>query len=321
MGGSARKDNTSIVTNVVQGAGAPGELASRLVAQAPSLVFVLLIVLIGVRGAFLVAGSAGPSTSASRSTDAAPPAAARKVVDVPSILRANLFGKSPTPTGTDAPVTTMNLKCPLVFADVRDEKRGWAAIGPSTNDVKVYEVGDDLPNGARLHAVYVDRVLLDRGGSIEALLVEKREGAMAGPVNAPPLANAGAPLERVQQIVRDNPGIIDQVMTRQVVLDGTRLVGVRVNPVQNAQGAQAFNRLGLRPNDVVTAINGMPLDDQSRTNEIFTTLDGAAQARITVNRNGRETELNLNLAEIASEAERLNEIPPGEEPDPGIDER
>jgi general secretion pathway protein C len=239
-------------------------------------------------------------------------------VDVPSILRANLFGQSPTPTGTDAPVTTMNLKCSLVFADVKDEKRGWAAIGPSTNDVKVYAVGDDLPNGARLHAVYVDRVLLDRSGSIEALLVERREGAMAGPVNAPPPASAGASLERVQQIVRDNPGLINQVMTRQAVLRDGRLVGVRVNPGPNVQ---AFNRLGLRPNDTVTAINGMPLDDQSRTNEIFTMLDGAAQARVTVIRNDRETELNLNLAEIANEAELLTETPPGEEPDPGIDAR
>jgi general secretion pathway protein C len=303
---------------VVHASGTSGELAGRLLDQLPRWISWLLIVLLGVRAALLVTDLAGPATVA-RSTAAAPPAAARKLVDVPSILRANLFGKSPTPTGTDAPVTTMNLKCPLVFADVRNEKRGWAAIGPSTNDVKVYEVGDDLPNGARLHAVYVDRVLLDRGGSIEALLVEKRDGTFAGPVSAPPLASAGPSMDRVQQIVRDNPGIINQVMSRQAILRDGRLVGVRVNPANTPQGQQAFNRLGLRAGDEVTAINGMQLDDQSRMNEIFMTLDGAPQARITVNRSGREMELNLNLAEIASEVERLNEIPPGEEPDSGID--
>jgi general secretion pathway protein C len=121
-------------------------------------------------------------------------------------------------------------------------------------------------------------------------------------------------MERVQQIIRDNPGLINQIMSRQPVFQDGRLVGVRVNPGSNAQ---AFNRLGLRPNDLVTAINGLALDDQQRSNDVFNSLNGAAQARVTVSRNGRETELNLNLAEIANEAERLAETPPPAESEQG----
>ena len=40
-----------------------------------------------------------------------------------------------------------------------------------------------------------------------------------------------------------------------------KLRGMRVYPGTNAQ---AFNRLGLRPGDLVTAINGTTLDDQTR---------------------------------------------------------
>lgn len=288
---------------------------NRLVAQAPALIFYLLIVLVAFRGAWLVADLFGSSTPVTLVGRSAPPAAARKVVDIPSILRANLFGQSAAATGTDAPVTNMNLKLVLVFA-ANDEKLGWAGLGPNTNDVKVYKVGDDVPGGARLHAVYVDRVLLDRGGSIEALLVPPRDGAAQGPAGSPPLASAGVSLDRVQQIWRENPGLINEVMQRQAVFQDGKLTGVRINPGPNVQ---AFNRLGLRPNDLVTAINGMALDDQARSNEIFNSLNGAAQARVTVNRNGRETELNLNMAEIASEAERLAESPPPEQPDPGPD--
>lgn len=287
---------------------------NRLLAQLPRWILGLLIVLLGVRAALLVADLAGPPTPIARTGNTAPPAASRKVVDIPSILRANLFGRSAVPTGTDAPVTSMNLVIKLVAA-ANDPKRGMAALGSNENDVKVYEVGEDVPGGARLYAVYVDRVLLDRGGTIEALLMPPRQGATAAMASASPAATPGVSMDRFQQIMRDNPDIINRIMTRQPVLQDGRLTGVRVNPGPNAQ---AFNRLGLRPNDLVTAINGLALDDQSRTSDVFNSLNGASQARVTVNRNGREMELNLNLAEIANEAERLAESPPpAEQPEPG----
>lgn len=274
------------------------------------------MVLIGIRSALLVRDVISPPEPVGISSGSMAPAAARKVVDVPSILRANLFGQSPVPTGTDAPVTNMNLKLKLVFAGLRDEKHGWAAIGPSDNDVKLYTIGDSVPGGATLHAVYVDRVLLDRGGTIEALLLPPREGAMPLAANTPTVAGGPVSLDRMQQLVRENPNLINQVMQRQAVFQDGKLAGVRVNPGDNRQ---AFSRLGLRPNDMVTAINGMALDDQARMNEIFNMLNGASQARLTVNRNGREMELNLDLAEIAMEAERLADSPPPSEPDPGPD--
>jgi general secretion pathway protein C len=290
------------------------DIGNQLIAQAPRWLFVLLIVAVGVRGALLVANLAGSSADINPKRAAGPaPAAARKVVDLPTILRANLFGQSAAPIGTDAPVTTMNLKLLLVFA-ASNEKHGFAALGPSNGEVKVYRVGDEVPGGARLHAVYVDRVLLDRGGVIEALLVPPREGSVG---TAPPPAgpvNAAAAVERVQQVIRDNPNLINQVMQRQAIVENGRLAGVRVNPGQNAQ---AFSKLGLRPGDVVTAINGAPLDDQARANEIFNTMGSTSQAHLTVKRAGREMELNLNLAEIAQEAERMNDFP--QPPEPGQD--
>jgi general secretion pathway protein C len=289
------------------------DIGNQLVAQAPRWLFVLLIIAVGVRGALLVGYLAGSSDPGPKRSTGPAPAAARKVVDLPSILRANLFGQAAAPTGADAPVTTMNLKLSLVFA-ASDEKRGFAALGPSNGEVKVYRVGDEVPGGARVYAVYVDRVLLDRGGVIEALLVPPREGSVGtAPMPTGPV-NAAAAVERVQQVIRDNPNLINQVMQRQAIVENGRLAGIRVNPGQNAQ---AFSKLGLRPGDVVTAINGAPLDDQARANEIFNTMGNTAQAHVTIKRSGREMELNLNLAEIAQEAERMTDFP--QPPEPGQD--
>jgi general secretion pathway protein C len=282
-----------------------GELVSQLIARAPQWVTGVLVVLLGVRAALLVAGlvTRPVDTSAQASPQTA---VTRTVVDVPSILRANLFGQSaPTPGSANAPLTTMALLLAGVFAD-QDEKRGFAMLGTSAADVKLYRVGESVPGGARLHAVQVDRVMLDRGGTIEALLIPPRTGAggSAPLITTSPAASAS--MERVQQLVRENPAIIGQVIQRQAVLADGKLRGMRVFPGTNAA---AFNKLGLRPGDLVTAINGTALDDQTRSNEIFNTLSGAAEARVTVVRNGSQQDLVLNLADVANEAERLTQTP------------
>ncbi len=250
----ARKHNTSILTTVAHASRSPAELANQLVARAPGWILALLIVLLSVRAALLVVDLASaPYVPAGRPVQ--PPAAAvsRKVVDIPSILRANLFGQSPPATGTDAPVTAMNLKLVLVFA-ASDEKKGLAALGPSLTDIKVYKVGDSVPGGATLHAVYVDRVLLDRSGAIEALLVPPRAGQATASAPPPPLAaNPAASLARVQQVMQKQSEPAQPGHPAPGRVRRWQLRGMRVNPGPNAQ---AFTRLGLRPGDLVTGING-----------------------------------------------------------------
>lgn len=310
------------MTTVAQSSRLPVELGNQLLAHAPRWIFILLVLLVSVRGALLIADLAGgPVAPLARGAQPPPPPVSRQVVDIPSILRANLFGQAPLANDADAPITAMNLKLILVFPTT-DEKLGWAALGPSLTDVKVYKVGDAVPGGANLHAVYVDRVLLNRSGSIEALVMPQRVGQVAAPPPMmPTVVNPAASAARVQQVVRDNPSLINQVMQRRPVFVDGKLRGMRVDPGPNAQ---AFARLGLRPNDIITAINGMALDDQARSGEVFNTLGTSAEAHVTIERNGRAQELTLNLAEIANEAERLATSPPQPpttEPMPAPEER
>jgi general secretion pathway protein C len=287
------------VANIAEALHLDSELLDRLVAGAPRLLAGLLIVLIGVRAALFVADLAGaPATTAG--TAGAARVQTRNIVDLPSILRANLFGQAAALGGADAPLTSMALVLSGTIADI-DEKRGFAILGPSAAAMKVYSVGDTLPGGARLHAVLVDRVLLDRGGTIESLLLPRRAGT------GPAIAATGAPsalgaAERVQQLVRANPSIVGEILRPQVVIADGKQRGFRVYPGPNSD---AFSRLGLRPGDLVIAINGSTLDDPQRSTEVFNSLGSAAEARITVVRNGSQQDLLLNLAEVANEAEQL----------------
>jgi general secretion pathway protein C len=283
-----------------------GELGSRLLASLPRLVAYALVVLVAVRAALLLVDLTLPPASAIPEA-VAPVAPVRSVVDVPSILRANLFGQAPAaaPAG-NAPLTSMRLVLAGVVA-APDEKQGWAMIGTAPNTIELKKVGDPLPGGARLHAVHVDRVLLDRGGSIESLPLPELATVSFTP--PPPSTGAAAvTVQRVEQAIRSNPSLIAQVMHRTPVIVDGRLRGIRVTAGPNAE---AFARLGLRNNDLVTAINGIELNDEARSRDVFDSLAGAAEARVTVERgNGMTQELVLNLAEIASEAEQLAQAGP-----------
>ena len=54
-----------------------------------------------------------------------------------------------------------------------------------------------------------------------------------------------------------------------------------------AATAQQFTKLGLMPGDLVTAINGTPLDDPARGMEILQSMNSATDVTVTVERNGQ----------------------------------
>jgi len=58
---------------------------------------------------------------------------------------------------------------------------------------KVYAVGKTITGGTKLHAVYADRVILDRGGKLEALLLP-RKFTGGGLVATAPLPQADNPM-------------------------------------------------------------------------------------------------------------------------------
>jgi hypothetical protein len=55
----------------------------------------------------------------------------------------------------------------------------------------------------------------------------------------------------------------------------------------------------------VTAINGTPLDDRDRGEQILRTLGSSSEARVTLIRQGQQQDLTLNIAQVAQEADSL----------------
>jgi len=303
-------------------AGGGGDWRSHALARAPQVVTFILALALAAQLALIVVGM----TSRSRQTAPPPVATAPPVsqLDIGGLVNAHLFGNAVVQNangdGANAPPSSM----PLVLAGLlatEDPKEGMAIIGESAAAAKVVAVGQQVPGGATLHSVYNDRAVIERNGALESVLLPRRTaGTLSAAPPPPPVAapQNDAAIERMRRLVSDDPTIIGQVMRPQPVFAGGKMRGFRVYPGANRQ---AFARIGLRAGDLVTAINGTPLDDKDRAQEIFATLNSSTDARVTVTRNG----LVLNLAQIAGEAEQLGNggdgmMPPDQapaEPPPG----
>jgi general secretion pathway protein C len=315
----------------LEGFPAPEKWRTLLVVQGPRIATWTLALALGVQAAVIVTDLAGAGRNpAVTAGSAGPPApAARRSVDVAAITNTHLFGAAPVerPPGQDAanaPQTSMPLVLTGIIA-ADDPQNGLAILGQTPQAAKVYAVGDNVPGGAKLHSVFGDRVVIERDGRLESLALPHQYSG-AGKTNAPPPSTAALQTEnpvvdRMRKLMTDQPGLMADIMRPQPVFADGKQRGYRVYPGRNRQ---AFIRLGLRPGDLVTGINGTPLDDPNRGPEIFRTLGSSSEARVTVMRNGQQQDLNLNMAQVAQEAEALvgqgnapaDQAQPGQPPEP-----
>ena len=276
---------------------------AALAEYGPRLAVMMLGGLIAIQAGYLVTSqNMGLNSADSRAPAVMQPGgsavASTSALRLDTIINAHLFGEARSSTPEDAPQTSAALVLAGVLA-VPDPQKGMAIIGPSAGAAKLYAVGSAVPGGVRLHAVYPDRVLLDRNGVIESLLLPKHLSAIA----QAPVSALQTPAQRLAAMAQNGgSGLLGGLVRAQAVFSGGKLSGYRIFP-GGRTNVGAFTQLGLRPGDLVTAVNGTPLDDPNRGNEILQTLSSMGSANVTVLRNGQAQDLNLNLEAVANDAE------------------
>jgi general secretion pathway protein C len=279
----------------------------RLPQQGPWWAAVVLSALIAIdlaRAAVSLWG-AGPVQPLLPAPHAGTRAAPNSGIDIASIIGAHLFGVAEvSPQSEDsARESTANLVLTGTIA-TQDPKHGVAIISDG-GPAKVYSVGNNV-GGATLYSVYLDHVILDRGGALETLRLPRLQLAGRGPGTRHLIGatgNIATNLENVRRMVQADPGLLNEILRAVPSFDNkaNKLRGFRVYPGRNRA---AFANLGLRPGDLVTAINGTPLDDPQHGQEIFNTIQSSATAAVTVERGGQNVDLSLNVAQVLSEATR-----------------
>ena len=268
--------------------------AARLAAAAPTLVAVVLVVAIAAQLALLMLRFLAPPAEAP--VPVAPQAAAGP--NLANIVNAHLFGSAAveaTGDAASAPATSLRLTLAGTLAG-SDPAQGWAIIGESAQNTRLYATGASITGGARLREVYADRAILERGGRLEALLLPRLSGAAAG---AAPIAynNQAAPqqslADSVRTLVQKDPGAISNLIRPQPVFAGGQQKGYRLYPGRNR--AQ-FASIGLMPGDLVTAVNGSPLDDPNTGLATLRGIGAGGSVTLTIERNGSEQQLTVDVA-------------------------
>lgn len=253
----------------------------------------------------------------------APPALAdsRQAGGLP-LTQFHLFGSSVDPAGgayADAPDTSLKLTLKGTNSH-HEQRRARALIADEQSAERVYKVGDEFPNGVKVQAIYPDRVVLNAAGRIEVLRLPQsaigaaqRAGGAApashpatpvgpnglvGLDQVPPSSAAGgvnpmvvsAPIdwEAVRQQAIADPGAIAKSFSVLPVMVGGKLAGVRVS--SNTYGEQ-LSQAGLKPDDVVTAVNGRRLDSIEAGYAALESLKTAGAVTLTVSRDGAEKTL------------------------------
>jgi general secretion pathway protein C len=311
----------------LEGLPPPDKWRALVLAHGPRIATWVLAFALAVQAAVIVtnlAGSSRPPKGAHAPTVQVPQS---QTVDVAAITGAHLFGAPPIEArpaqdAANAPQSNLPLVLVGIIASDDDPRNGLAILGENAAAAKVYAVGDNVPGGAKLHSVFSDKVIIDRNGVLESLMLPRALQPGTAPPSTAALQTETPVIDRMRKLINDDPGLMADIMRPQPVFAQGKQKGYRVYPGRNRQ---AFSRLGLRPGDLVMAINGTPLDDPARGQEIFRTLGSSSEARITVMRAGQQQDLTLNIAQVAQEAEGMvgaqgatppdQAQPPAEQPD------
>ena len=246
-------------------------------------------------------------------TESSAPAA-----DLQAIVTGHIFGVYTKDAGpaTDQPIDEVPVSNMFKLLGVyysTDEKYSSAIISDDHGDADVYTVGQALGARYKLDSIKPTLVLIKTGEKLEKIeLPQEGDSGGAGPARVaratpiqrqPPPGSQTSQIEEALGAASMATPLTDLVRPQPVYADGKQL-GYRVYPGRNRQ---QFTKLGLKPGDLVTQINGAALDDPARGLEIFKVLEEGNQVSVTVERDGQSQVIVLDSSTLSNLAEPAEE--------------
>jgi len=196
----------------------------------------------------------------------------------------------------DAPKTNLRLTLKGLLA-VSNPAHAIAIIADERGKEKYYTTGAILPGNAKLHTIYVDRVILSRAGRLETLALPKTKLSQGAIVRKQVATKsrqvkAGSGLKSIRDNLIKNPQDvwknirIEPKMSKSGEIQGYTL---------NHKDKQLMRSLGIRKTDIITGVNGLPLNDPTSLYQILDVLKTTQQLNLTIIRNGAEQTLNIDM--------------------------
>lgn len=240
-------------------------------------------------------------------------------VNIAQLKTLSVFGKAEAPKQDQQQpavietqtVTQLNLI--LVGVIVSSDENAARAIIASGDKQDVYAINASLPvgNNVTLSKVMSDRVIINNNGQYESLWLYQNDP------NAPPLVQPSASnslsQQAAQQIIPQDaspypsgrPGPspemqspqaggetglspevsrnLSDVLAMSIHREQGQVIGYKIRP---GRDSEKFKSLGLQTDDVVTAINGMPLTNPAKIMEVYKNMGNTTSASLEIRRGG-----------------------------------
>ena len=222
---------------------------------------------------------------------------------IQQITQAHLFGLYQASTSkavqTDAPETRLNLTLKGVLSTSPMEHASAIIAMGKNGQEDIYGIGDRV-SSATVKEIHVDRVILERSGRYETLRLPKdfssntliETSPDAAPGNLSSASSPGEVLSNIRQQILKNPTSFGQYAIPIPYNENGKLRGYKLQP----QGDRAlFDQVGLSPDDVIIAINGVDLNDPTKGLKALRKLQRAKQIDLKVLRNGAEIPLHFEM--------------------------
>ncbi len=276
--------------------------AQRWLGRLPEIANLLLVILIALSAArlFWLVWPAGDDVLVPAITGPANDNADQSI-DVDTIASAHLFGEQQVTDSAaeqreilNAPETRLNLTLTGIISESNGQ-RSRALIQTGRSDQDSFSVEDTITNGVKLHAIYANRVILDRSGRFETLTLEsvKQAKSLTGVTRSQAVSSELAEdLGDVRQKILANPANAQRYIRLQPERQNGSLVGYRIYP-----GADRglFEKAGLKPGELVTAVNGQPLNNPAASLKLLSNLAQASSASVTLERDGQQRTVTVNF--------------------------
>jgi len=214
--------------------------------------------------------------------------------------------KLPTdgPAAKEAPKTSLNLKLVgLMYSTDNEQAR--AIIESEKEGARSYSTRERVAEKAEIYSIEPDRVILLHAGRQEALMLDpERDSAGSPPGTESQAANGSsrnpsateAPSASSQNSAdgRKKTADIMRDFSATPVMEAGELVGFRLKALRNPE---IMDEWGIDPNDVITAVNGTPLNSQGRIMVLYDKLRKQREFELTLNNGGKRRTIVVDLNE------------------------
>jgi general secretion pathway protein C len=274
----------SVAQRLVRSAGrVQAVLTHRAMPAVATVAALLLLCWTLAQGTWRVLQPASPAVARAGGAD---------LTDLRGLGSVQLFGRAaPRISAGEASVAPSNLNMTLTGVAMRSTG-GCALVIVQGQPESAFCSGEEVSPGVRLDTVERDRIVIVRNGAREAVFMKELEGAAAGVAVPPPI---------VQSVGADRQVVdrrqLQQQLGRPEFLNQALIVP---NPdggflVRQVQAGSLYEKLGLRPGDVIRNVNGQPLTNMDDVMRLYQQFGTAQRVLVDVQRQGRNETLYYDM--------------------------